>query len=557
MVFAAFPVQVSAQFTGDPIYIGLVGPKGLIQWNGIKEGAELARNLINDAGGMVDSEGKTHEVLFVEIDESIPWVPRPSWDGVEELLAALDAYPTMQFLIGGFFGECVLPMREAAMDYAAVKGRPIWIITGASNDELIDDGPRKDNPYDDVREDYERYKYMFRSSFNTTTYLNALVAFLRDQVLPQKLVPLYGSPVKTYIIAEDLFWCDGIVEGLQGGALGTQANIVGIGRPSAIELDFAPFLDMIEDSGAKLIIHIFSTVAGPYFIWKWGERKVPAVPVGINFESGERLVYWNEAGWECEYETTLCVGARTNINPDAKPLSAEAFWDEYRARYGHAPIYTAWGAYDAIIALNETAAQWIGKNCSWIIPNVMEPTSRDSLLGHFKYTDYHDVYCDQFSMTPVWPPAGWPCTPTSTIGTVRPLVAQWQVGRLEVVWPRGYKPAPGSESPEVLWDPTPLPFAMKWKVPPWMYSLAETDFAGGPIIPSPPMAVDGMPTGFFGYFTSPDGTVGTHDMGAVTDNWQQTPPWTLLEADMDGNNFIDIYDVARVALDWGKTATPQ
>jgi len=552
MVTVAFPVQVSAS-TGDPIVIGLIGPMGWIQWDGIKEGAIMARDIINNAPandkGMWDGS-EYHLIQFVEIDEHGVPVPDPT-AGVTELLTALDTHPDMQFLMGGFQEGCVLPIREAAMDYAALHKRPIWDICGTSVDQFIDDGPAKDNPYDDVRENYERYKYMFRSDPMNATWLGKQLFAMAGMLQIPKLKAVYGIPqdglLPTYIIAEDLIWVEAILSG-PGGLLASAdllgLDIVGVGRPSSIETDFGPFLDAIEASGAKLIIHTFSAVAGATFIKQWGERKVPAVPVGINVES-QMLEFYASVGGKCEYETIMsALGTRTNINPNAKPLSTVEFWDAYSAKFGHAPIYTAWGSYLYPLLLNKSCAQWYGKQGDEIIPIIEATYEPDTYLGVFRYTTYHDLYCDEYSLAPIWPPASG-----SSIGTIRAHLPQWQAGRLEIVWPRGYN--------LVLMDPTPLPWARKWKIPPWVYSLGETDFAGGPSIPIPPpkIAADaGLPTGLFGTFTSADGTVGPADMTPATSYWQQTCPWTLLEADMDGNQFIDIDDVARVALDWGKTA---
>ena len=434
IAFNVVPVFGSTQY----IKIGVVGPKGWIQWDGLWEGAMMARDEINDAGGINIGES-FYNIQLVDIDEHAVPLPDPK-AAITELLVSLTDNPDMQFLIGGFKTECVFPMREAAMDYAEVHGRPIWFVCGVATDELIDCGDGTCGHC--VRCDYDRYKYMFRvSPVNATTLLNTLVAFLTDYVLPQKLAPIYGSPVKTYIVAEDLVWCDGIVASLQGGALGTQAEIVGVARPSPVAIDFSPEFSDAEAKEARLVVHIFSAVAGANFIRQYGLLKPNFACIGINVES-QMQEFYSAVGGACEHETILApVGTRTNINPNAKPLSTIQFWDEYKARYGHCPIYTAWGAYDAIMALNETL---YGKptlpNCTTLIP-IIEQTDRTGIIGKFKYTGpngiYHDVFCNELG-------------PTWTQGYVRPLVVQWQAGRMEVVWPRDQ------------------PYSFDYEIPPWM-----------------------------------------------------------------------------------------
>jgi len=563
MVAFAVPVRVSAD-PGADVVIGLIGPMGWIQWDGIREGAYLARDLINNAPdndkGMWDGN-QYHLVKFVEIDEHSVPVPDPT-AAAAELLATLDAHKDIQLLVGGFLGESLFPLRDVAMDYAAEHGRPIWTICGASDLKLIDCAGGTFDPVTKqrrpfcgacVRCDYERYKYMFRSDPMNATYLSSQLMGMAGQLAIPKLKAIFEEdPLPTYLIAEDLLWADIIVDQLHAAVDLLGIDLVGESRPSSIETDFSPYLDAIEVSGARVIIHLFAAVAGATFIKQWGERKLAAVPVGINVESMAQDFY-ETVGGLCEYETIMAAtGTRTNTNPDAKPLSTTGFWDKYLEKYGHAPIYTAWGSYLELMLLNDTAADWIGESCDTIIPLLEGIVRPNTFLGCFKYTKYHDLYSDQYALLAVWPSHDMLGYDPEVPGTVRAHIPQWQAGRMEVVWPRGRW--------RVTTNPEPLIFARKWKVPPSVYSLGETDFAGPEILPHPTaeiveaMGLDPSLVGYFGNFMLPDGTVGSHDMGAVTQYWQDTTPWTLLEADMDGNNFIDIDDVARVALDWGKSA---
>jgi len=226
--------------------IGLVGPMGWIQWDGIKEGGEIAAELINDAGGM----GGVDTLTFVEIDSHAVPTPQPDL-GRRDLLAALDANPDMDIIIGGFRSECVIPMREAAMDYAAANGRPIWLIAGAATDGLLG-----------VEVDYERYKYMFRTTpMAVGSLFNQLLAMMSSLILP-KIENAHGTGVPSaniYIVAEQLVWCDSAVATLQyviPNVLGR--NLAGTARPSAVETDFTDIFTDIEAQDTDVIIHVFS-----------------------------------------------------------------------------------------------------------------------------------------------------------------------------------------------------------------------------------------------------------------------------------------------------------
>ena len=543
MITFGIPARVSAY--GGTVKIGIVGPKGWVQWDGLWEGAKLAAKIINDNGGMGGPgyPGGGYEVKLVDINEHSVPVPDPA-SAKAELLSKLDANTDLETIIGGFRSECVFPIRDEMQKYFAANDRPIYYIAGAATDELLDCKTGTCGAC--LRCDYDTWKFVFRTTPMNSTILFKMfgIGVLRQLILP-RLAAIYGNPVKVDIIAENLIWCDGMVAALAGGAyplppppphpysiLGPNATIAGTPqRPSAIETDFSDEFATTAARGANVVIHIFSAVAGASFIGYYGAVKPDFVPVGINVES-QMQEFYAAVGGACEHESFLAsVGTRTNINPNAKPLSTAAFWDTYSAEYGHSPIYTAWGCYDGIIAMNETFSSWIGLTPTQRITAVIEPTVRTGLLGFFKYTQYHDVYSAPDCLMPTWGP------PVAPVKTVRAHIPQWQAGMLNPVFPRDQ------------------PFSRKYLIPSWMYSHAETDFAGITIYPW-------TPDPFFPpiYQTvpsyAPNGLVGLDDLGTVGTFWFQAPPWYLLETDMTPQDLkVDVYDIAKVAMDYGYDAT--
>ena len=575
-LFATIPIKADV---GDPIRIAVVGPQGWIQWDGIWVGAKIAQEKINlgpdgiegtaDDGIVVG--GVNHLIELKAVDSHAVPTPEPE-KGIAELMSALEW--GADFVVGGFRTECVAPMREAFVAYAKDKEQttgyaPLWFIAGASTDELIDCELGICRAC--VRCDYDTYKYMFRVTPMSSTWLAKQIAmFLRFFILP-KLAKIYGGdvidvlpwgepkyefPVKTYIVCEDITGTEVFGTVLAGNdwrgcdhiwklghyipnpystppsdepptkcLLGPNSKMVGYARTHTLTPVFEPVFEDIDATETRLIIHFFAAVTGVDFMKMWKERETEAVCVGINVES-QMQEFWDKVEGKCEYECFLSsCGTRSNVSPDAEPLSTEELWDEYKEKsdeilsdwYGSPmpstyPVYTFWGAYDALIALDESIEAY----GSWPIPAsklipLIEKTDRVGTLGKFKYTGpnpfhpgngtLHDVYVPPDALTDTWPS-----------GYTRAQIAQWQAGRLEVV------------------RPLDQPYSRKYRIPPWMYSLADVDL-------------------------NLDGKVDMADVNeaAIAFGSYCGRPNCDIEADVSGDGKVDIDDVVATAIKYGES----
>jgi hypothetical protein len=107
---------------------------------------------------------------------------------------------------------------------------------------------------------------------------------------------------------------------------------------------------------------------------------------------------------------------------------------------------------------------------------------------------------------------------------VRTQIPQWQEGNLEVTYPRDKS------------------YSKKLKIATWMYSHAETDWFGWTknATADPEIGANGQ--------------VGAEDLNVPTTTQWQKAPYPYLEADMDANNFINILDISKIAVDYGYDA---
>lgn len=418
---------------GSPtIKIGVIGPMKLIQGTGMKEGAILAAEEINNAGGVLVNKttGEHRNIALYYGDEGT--VPAEGASSMQRLLTV----DGVDFLAGGFRTEIVYAMREIAMD-----NKKIFLITGAATNELLDE----------VWTNYPRYKYMFRVlPLNSTMLFNyGLVPFVKFYLL-SKLGGTTQSPIKIAAVVENLAWTDYLWNTIivQNPTLLTGLNATLPSelkfRPSHMETDFTPILSTIRASGAKLIVHVFSGEAGLAISKQWGEMQIPAVLLGINVLSQESEM-WNITEGKCEYEAFISTPPRANITEKTIP-----FWDKYVQRWGHTPIYTSFGEYDAIHTLAE-AIERAGTMHSDNVVAELEKTDRLGLIGRFKFTGRtHDVFC-QSTYRQVIRNRQW-VTEWVRTEYPAPLIVQWR--------------SPGTKQPVFPFNQTYS--VAEFKLPPWM-----------------------------------------------------------------------------------------
>src|SRR3990172_12883774 len=113
------------KFSDTDIKFGIIGPMQLSQGNYQWNGATLAAEEINAAGGIkVGAERKKIELIKADSNEltSIP----DAVNAMERLITQENA----DFILGGFRTEAVLAMQDIAMDH-----KKIFIGVGAAHPE--------------------------------------------------------------------------------------------------------------------------------------------------------------------------------------------------------------------------------------------------------------------------------------------------------------------------------------------------------------------------------------------------------------------------------------
>ncbi len=421
-VVAALLAGTALGLAQGVIRVGIVGPMTYVQGQHQWYGATMAAEEINASGG-IRIGGRTYTLELVKIDTN-------------EMLSITDAVSAVEraitvnkvdFLIGGFRTEAVIPMTDVAADYGK-----IFLIAGAAADEILRGR---------VDKDYKRYKYLFRVTPLRSSQLARTSFLLLADVIEAFRRELGIDKPKVAIVAEGLSWADAIVGWVQLFAaapppVGFGAQVVGTWRPSALATSLTAELSAIEQAGAHIIFTAFSGPAGIPFARDWGRLQIPAAVVGINVEA-MRAGFLEATGGFGAYTATVGVYAYdVAITPSTVP-----FVEAFTARFGELPIYTA-GTYDAVKILAQALEQ-AGSLSADAVIQALEGVDYLSTMGRMVFDELHDVQ--------------WGPEYATGIGV------QWQNGRLVAFWPREWRPDPANPN-YVVGYPGTVPYV----IPPWV-----------------------------------------------------------------------------------------
>ena len=386
MLFAALVVS-SAALAQNTIKIAILGPMAFVQGEHHWNGAEMARDEINKAGG-IDVGGKRMRLELVRADTNeIQSVPDAT-NAVERVITR----DKVDFLIGGFRSEAVLAMQEVAMDY-----KKIFLGVGAAHSKL---GAN-------VEQNYERYKYWFRVSPTKDVDLARTLFAVLGSIGEQIRADLKTDTPKVAILAEKAVWTEAIVAAAQKNLPGMKMEVVGTWQPSATATDVTAELSAIDRSGAQIV---FTALSGPVGISvgrQMGERGMKAVAWGINVE-GQKEEFWQAAAGKAQFVSTLDTYAEVEMTP-----KTVGFVRAYKERYKKPPTYTA-ATYDAIYLLKSAIEQQKTTSADKLVPALekMEHVGSGAILTFDKRHD------------PVW-----------GVGTTAGIAVQWQDGKKVPFWP--------------------------------------------------------------------------------------------------------------------------
>ena len=397
-----------------PIKIGVLGPMTHVSGKHIMNGASMARDEINQAGG-VNIGGQKHPIELVQVDTN-------ELMSVTDAASAVDRAITVDkvdFLMGSWRSEAVLAEQDVAMDYKKV------IIT-----EGADIGIAKR-----VKDNYNRYKYWFRAYGNSLDgakyYFETLKQF-RDVVKKEFGV----AKPRVAIVLDKAVWTDPLANIAQKAIESLGCEVVGMWRPSMVATDMSAELLSIKNNRAQIIWAVSYGPSGLVLCKQWAEYKIPAVLMGAIGEASY-ATFWKSTNGTGNYVSTSAAIARVKITDKTIP-----FWDKYVKTHDQFPDIFATYFYDNLYRLKEA----IEKAGSLDPDRVV--ASLEKLIYVGTVGPYSSMGMDTAS------PHDVPSGPQGLYG----VAIQWQDGQFKVIWP----PADGS------FEGIKLPGIVAPQLPPWM-----------------------------------------------------------------------------------------
>jgi len=321
--------------TGIPeeqwIKVGYVGGLKGIQGEGGWNGAWLAAYDINTKDDGIKVGNTTYYVAIKARDtnEHDPQIPISTGLAAAEKLIYVDE---ARYLFGGFRTEVTRAIVELAMDEDL-----IFFGAGAATDEFCT------NVYDD----YSRYKYYFRQTPISSSFLAFEIIQGFCHVINIMEANLSRRINKVAIFREQLDWTVGMSGLFNALAAAVNISIVYEVAYDIANPDFETYWEQADSLGAQIVIPIISGDTGITMMKQYGISQPKCLVFGIDVE-GQMTTYWDTTGGACEYEIFL-----TTLTPGANVTEYSAtFYDDYFSRFGIGPtIYTAPGTYDAVNTL--------------------------------------------------------------------------------------------------------------------------------------------------------------------------------------------------------------
>jgi len=394
-----------AETKKEPIKIGVLAPltgAPARAGNAMANAAKMAEADINTKGGLL---GRPVKIIVYDTED------KPETGKLVAERAILQ--DKVVALVGIFRSEISMVVAEVVAD------NKVPLIVGTAQTPAYAKL---------VEKDYNRYKYLFRSTTNATILGNFLSDFIMEY-----LAPKYGVK-KIGFLTEDVLWARGLTK-IETGRLEARGFEV---KSWLVPLGVTEIPEMkeMENWGADVIFPVFSSDNGYLVTKTWHDQKINAILLGVNNPIASPEA-WEKTEGRCEFETTAFASTVIKY-----PVTDEVVpWAErYMEKYGPEGINQAADTYEALQVVFQ-AIEKAGTTDADKLVEVLEKNEFNTLRGKIKFAKNHDHMAWLGPPYKIESPLGGP-------------IGQWQMvdGKPQVV---------------LVW-PKPVGNPDNWKLAPWI-----------------------------------------------------------------------------------------
>ncbi len=362
-LITALPVMAA-----EPIVIGVPTSTGFLEGKECLNAAQLAVEEINARGGVtVGKEKRPFKIESIDIRDAAPGVPVPeALLGIEKLI--LSKKPAA-LVIGPFRSEALM----ASMDIIAKHKIPLLGTIAMS--------PASEAK---IKEDPEKYKYIFRSCLNAkylVQYLAGTMAFIQKN---------YGFN-KVYIMNQDVAWARKTAE-IITKVFFEKAGWTVVGQESfpTGTTDFSSTFLKIRAKQVQVILPIFDMPQSGTLVKQWKSMQVPSLMAGFISPLAGPAAWTTFDGKiggaiNCNFEMGSAISsARMAKSADFEKAYIHRWGKPLEAGHGPAP------SYESVYILAE-AIERAGTLDADAVVAELEKTDRLGVTGRIKFDEGHQV----------------------------------------------------------------------------------------------------------------------------------------------------------------------
>jgi branched-chain amino acid transport system substrate-binding protein len=371
--FSVFIILASLSFgqlarAADPIVIGVPTSLGFLEGKESHKVVQMAVSELNAKGGVtVAGQKRLLEVSSMDIRDAAPGVPVPeALLGIEKNI--LEKKPA-GIVVGPFRSEALV----AAMDLLAKYKTPMIgtiAMTPASEAK--------------VKEDPEKYKYVFRNCLNAV-YLVKYLAGTMEAINKE-----FGF-TKVYIMHQDVAWARATADGVKKSYFDKAAwEVLEQEAYPTGTSDFSSALMKARSKGAQVIMPIFDMPQSGTLVKQWKSMNVPALMAGfISPLAGTDA--WKSFDGKIGGAINCIFEMGSAIASEKLPKSVD-FYNKFKKVYGkelqagHGPA----PAYESVYILAE-AIERAGSLDPDAIAAQLKKTDRMGIMGRTRFDEGNQV----------------------------------------------------------------------------------------------------------------------------------------------------------------------